>query len=117
MAEAPQVAFDQGTPIEHQEQKQVLTTAQVYPYWNEAHVLPPLSTHLPLHQTMSMTIFGLRKRNFWILFGIILLVVIATIGGSVGGALAVRDKSEYISPVPTPKPYEPPAYTSHQFPA
>jgi hypothetical protein len=37
------------------------------------------------------TILGLRKRNFWIFIAILSVVVCATIGGSVGGSLAVRN--------------------------
>jgi hypothetical protein len=37
------------------------------------------------------TILGLRKRNFWIFVAIMSVVVCATIGGSIGGSLAVRN--------------------------
>jgi hypothetical protein len=100
MADAPQVAFDQGTPIAHQEQKQVFTTAGVQPYWNGAHDLPPL-TPSPLERPPSRTIFGLRRQNFWTLFAIILVIAGATIGGSVGGVLAVKNIPKYIFPIPT----------------
>jgi hypothetical protein len=37
------------------------------------------------------TIFGLRRRNFWVLVAILLVAVDAALGGSIGGALAVRN--------------------------
>ena len=38
-------------------------------------------------------ILGLRRRNFWILVALAIVLVGATIGGSIGGVLAVQNKS------------------------
>lgn len=40
------------------------------------------------------TVCGLRKRTFWILVGVALVVVAAAVGGGVGGALASRPSSD-----------------------
>lgn len=60
---------------------------EIYPY-ND-----PGATHHNQAGAMYRddTILGLRKRNFWILIAILSVVVCATIGGSVGGSLAVRN--------------------------
>jgi hypothetical protein len=39
------------------------------------------------------TMFGMRRRSFWILVVIGIFVVAATIGGSIGGSLAVSNKA------------------------
>ena len=38
-------------------------------------------------------IFGIRRRNFWILVSLAIVLVGATIGGSIGGVLAVQNKA------------------------
>ncbi|KAF3032450.1 hypothetical protein E8E12_000774 [Didymella heteroderae] len=40
------------------------------------------------------TTCGLRRRTFWVLLGVALVVVAAAVGGGVGGALASRSSSE-----------------------
>lgn len=47
--------------------------------------------------TPPQTICGLRKRTFWILVGVALIVVAAAVGGGVGGALASRSSSNATS--------------------
>lgn len=42
----------------------------------------------------AQTICGLRKRTFWILLGVALVIVAAAVGGGVGGALASRSSSK-----------------------
>lgn len=44
--------------------------------------------------TPAQTICGLRKRTFWILLGVALVVVAAAVGGGVGGALASRSSND-----------------------
>lgn len=58
---------------------------EMYPHYGGQHS----------EQRQPRTILGLRRRNFWILFGVILIIVAATIGGSVGGSLAVQ-RSKYV---------------------
>lgn len=45
-------------------------------------------------QAAPQTICGLRKRTFWILLGVALVIVAAAVGGGVGGALASKSSSE-----------------------
>lgn len=42
------------------------------------------------------TVFGLRRRNFWILFVLIVTLMAGTSGGSMGGALAV-ERAKYVA--------------------
>ncbi|KAL6878910.1 hypothetical protein J3F83DRAFT_266060 [Trichoderma novae-zelandiae] len=68
-------------------------------------------------------IFGLRKRTFWILAGIVLaLAVAAAVGGGVGGGLASRkdkggassgDEASTTSSTPTPTTSPPPSSTTN----
>jgi hypothetical protein len=44
-----------------------------------------------LEQSGHRKILGLRRRTFWILAIVILLIAGAVVGGSVGGSLAVRN--------------------------
>jgi hypothetical protein len=95
MADAPQVAYDRTLPTayhgshDHRQEKLPVPMSppkqQAYAYYGEAKEPTP----------QSRTILGLRKRNFWILVVVAIVIVAATIGGSVGGSLAVR-KSEYV---------------------
>ena len=58
----------------------------VPPYYNPDSSLP---------QTPAPTICGIRRRTFWIIAGIVGLVVIAAaVGGGVGGALSNRSSAE-----------------------
>jgi hypothetical protein len=41
-------------------------------------------------EAKCLTILGLRRRNFWVLVALALILTAAIVGGSVGGALAVR---------------------------
>jgi hypothetical protein len=43
-----------------------------------------------LGEVKRPTILGLRRRNFWILVALALILTAAIVGGSVGGTLAVR---------------------------
>ncbi|KAJ8115986.1 hypothetical protein OPT61_g2496 [Boeremia exigua] len=49
-------------------------------------------------QQPPQTICGLRKRTFWILVGVAVVVVAGAVGGGVGGALASRSSSDSSSP-------------------
>jgi hypothetical protein len=94
MADAPQLAYDQSPPLAHShvESKRNMVIGETHRYWDDSpssapQVVPPTPQH--------RTILGLRRRNFVLLFGIILVIAIATIGGSIGGSLAVRN-SKYV---------------------
>jgi hypothetical protein len=67
---------------------EVLARDEAYSYWNDTHnpALPPPAQSKAQHGT----ILGLRRRNFWIISTLVFIIVGATIGGSVGGAMAVR---------------------------
>jgi hypothetical protein len=94
MADAPQLAYDQSPPLAHShvEPKRDMVIGETHRYWDDSpssapQVVPPTPQH--------RTILGLRRRNFVLLFGIILVIAIATIGGSIGGSLTVRN-SKYV---------------------
>lgn len=89
MSEAPEVAFDRMTPVVHQQQKQDIGREEAQGYWNDTHnsTIPPYVEPKSQHGT----ILGLRRRYFWTILVVALLLVGATIGGSVGGTLAVRN--------------------------
>jgi hypothetical protein len=94
MADAPQLAYDQSPPLAHShvEPKRNMVIGETHRYWDDSpssapQVVPPTPQH--------RTILGLRRRNFVLLFGTILVIAIATIGGSIGGSLAVRN-SKYV---------------------
>jgi hypothetical protein len=93
MSDAPQVAYTQGAleayPVHHQQEDKI-HKQDVQPYFADTTQSTP--------QVPPETILGLRRRNFWILFAVIVLVVCATIGGSVGGSLAVQ-KSKYVGTI------------------
>lgn len=50
---------------------------------------PPAESQAP-----AKTMCGLRKRNFWILFVLVLVVLAAALGGGIGGGLAANKGSE-----------------------
>jgi hypothetical protein len=81
MSDAPQVVYSSAPQAvfrakHHEQPKQEIET-----YPSEALV--------PAH--FSSTILGVHRRDFWILVTILLVVNSASVGGSVGGALAVRN--------------------------
>lgn len=40
-------------------------------------------------------IFGFRRRTFWVIFGVLVLVILGgAVGGGVGGGIAVKNKNE-----------------------
>jgi hypothetical protein len=90
MSDAPQVAYDVSPQPYHDDHSQKLpvpaTTLmqkpETYAYYDEGH---------QLSRSHPSTILGLRKSNFWILVLIAFIVVAVTIGGSVGGSMAVRN--------------------------
>ncbi|KAF3034343.1 hypothetical protein E8E11_000442 [Didymella keratinophila] len=76
--------------------------AHKYPYYaptdNSPEAVPSAGTDTnkiayesaEYEQAAPQTICGLRKRTFWILLGVALVLVAAAVGGGVGGALASR---------------------------
>ena len=95
MADGPQLAnrnnypeytrYDQSKPAELYDQAQ-------------PGLIPATETNRPVPyidgtKTTQATILGIRRRNFWILVALAVILVGATIGGSVGGSLAVRGTS------------------------
>jgi hypothetical protein len=100
MADAPQVVYDQSPPLAHSnvEPKRDPMGQESHTYWDDAprSAPPPFSAApYPTQPSQQKTILGVRRRNFCVLFGIILAIAIATIGGSIGGSLAVRN-SKYV---------------------
>ena len=83
MADAPQVAYSNlpHTGEVHQVHRQGQSMQGDYPYFN--------NTSGPAHQ--PLTILGFRRRNFYIIATIVLILVGVTIAGSVGGSLAVQN--------------------------
>lgn len=82
MADAPQVAYGDAHLESYGAQHRAAHKEGVYVY-------PEVVEDEPKR---SGTILGLRRRNFWILVAFIAVIACATIGGSVGGSLAVRNR-------------------------
>ncbi|KAF2258902.1 hypothetical protein CC78DRAFT_476888 [Lojkania enalia] len=57
-------------------------------------------------QVRQQTICGVQRKQFWILFGVVVAIILgAAIGGGIGGAMASRNKSNSMpTSVPTPTP-------------
>jgi hypothetical protein len=98
MADAPQVAYAGAYPEVHNE----TPPSKHHEVYNDTvpskHHGPPSQDIRAYHhpeensiQKLRRTILGMRRRNFWILLAIALVIVAATIGGSVGGSMAVRN--------------------------
>jgi hypothetical protein len=98
MADAPQVAYAGAYPEVHNE----TPPSKHHEVYNDTvpskHHGPPSQDIRAYHhpeensiQKPRRTILGMRRRNFWILLAIALVIVAATIGGSVGGSMAVRN--------------------------
>jgi hypothetical protein len=80
--------------------------AHKYPYYaptdNPPEAVPSAGTDTnkiayesaEYEQAAPQKICGLRKKTFWILLGVALVVIAAAVGGGVGGALASRSSSE-----------------------
>lgn len=49
----------------------------------------------------SRTIFGLRRRTFWIVIMVVLVIIAAIIGGAVGGTVGSNHKGKSIAPSST----------------
>ena len=97
MADAPQLAYDQTPALAHtyvepkRDSMNAPMRAEGHRYWDDPPSgTPPISPAQEI-PSQSRTILGLRRRNFILLFGIILVIAIATIGGSIGGSLAVKN--------------------------
>ena len=95
-ADAPQLAYDHESPIAYVRQDEYIESKEKTFYNYHDHT--PIDTSKSQieapdsSQTQQRTVLGLRRRNFWILFIGLIIIVAATIGGSVGGALAVRNR-------------------------
>lgn len=90
MADGPQVVRTDEYPETYEKQNDPSKAMYYYSQTvNEKEESYPEVVSKPEQRT----ILGLRRRNFWILIGIALVVLAATIGGSVGGALAVKNSS------------------------
>jgi hypothetical protein len=96
MADAPQVAFDNGSAEVYRDNHRL----EIYPQAPETHAYykdPEREHYVQEHDTAQTTarkpktILGVRPKYFWILVGIAIIIVGATIGGSVGGSMAVRN--------------------------
>lgn len=96
MTNAPQVAYE-NYPI-HVDAHNDLISSEDHNSGTSMSLLQIDQTENPNpdvnngDQTISnpKQILGLRMRNFWILIGIAAFVVAASVGGSVGGSLAIR---------------------------
>ena len=86
MADAPQVVEGGGHNA-----PQVVDEHYAYHLseGGQKEAYPSYDSHQGAQRQPAM-ILGLRRRNFWILVGVLLVVVAATVGGSVGGTLAVQ---------------------------
>ncbi|KAF2827846.1 hypothetical protein CC86DRAFT_465677 [Ophiobolus disseminans] len=111
MADAPQVAYEDAHPEVYQreaglEHQQAPQNPEVHAYYGKADAY---EEHVPVRATP--TILGIRRRNFWILAVIAAVIVAATISGSVGGAMAVRDSGskadQVVQQTPTPTSAQP----------
>ncbi|KAI8932929.1 hypothetical protein NX059_010400 [Plenodomus lindquistii] len=102
MADAPQVAYENGPVQADWDQYKYLHTtgpdSTVQDGATDGGFAQP--SHADKHQDTteeelpkSSTILGLRSRNFWILVVLAIAFVAIAIGGSVGGTLAVQNKS------------------------
>jgi hypothetical protein len=91
MADGPQVVQTDEFPESYKNDK-----TQAAPFYD--HAQPHMVNghdHAPYEhdaQSKHATILGLRRRNFWILTAFAIVILGATIGGSIGGSLAVRNK-------------------------
>lgn len=90
MADAPQVVYGDSRPEVYR--PEIAHCQQAPPrkqefgaYYDDSHAERDVPRRDPA------TILGVRLRNFWILVVVAIVIVAATIGGSVGGAMAVRD--------------------------
>jgi hypothetical protein len=94
MADAPQVAHTSPYPESYQKYDQA-------PEHYDASQHSPASAHNLYHPTPYVekprqdTILGIRRRNFWILVILAIVISAVVIGASVGGSLAVR-KAGYV---------------------
>ncbi|KAF2826897.1 hypothetical protein CC86DRAFT_416645 [Ophiobolus disseminans] len=96
MANAPQVAhappYPEYNPHGHDQIYQLALSPD-----------PTLAAVQARHHEAPNKIFGLRRRNFWMLATLAIILVAVTIGGSVGGVMAVqnKDQKEAVSAVVT----------------
>jgi hypothetical protein len=108
MAQAPEVAYDTTARPEvlHEAPEAYSDAPRIYPGAPHTYSVAPQKeeTHAHYYEPKGheesgatkdhITILGIRRRNFWILVGLVVLIVGATIGGSVGGSMAVRRKED-----------------------
>lgn len=88
MADAPQVAYAGPWPeADRRHQPPALSPEHK---WEDA----PQAHHGAYSPTTEKKILGLRRRNFWILCLLALILVGAIVGGSVGGVAAVQKKND-----------------------
>ncbi|KAF2846093.1 hypothetical protein T440DRAFT_472093 [Plenodomus tracheiphilus IPT5] len=90
--------------------------AQKYPYYSPesipAHPNITTDTHKETYQTAvheqnhARTICGIRRKTFWIVLAVAIVVVVGAVGGGVGGALASRS-SNNTGNVPSTDPKRP----------
>ena len=85
MGDAPQVVNADQTP-----------EYVVQPYKEDKTLAPQTILHAP-HVVESFPqrqseIFGIRNRTFWIIVLVAIVVVAASVGGSVGGSLALQNR-------------------------
>jgi hypothetical protein len=92
MADAPQLAYDHELPIAYARQDEHIESKEkTYYNYHDNTPIDATHSHKETLDSPQRTVLGLRRRNFWILFVTIVIIVAATIGGSVGGSLAVRN--------------------------
>lgn len=93
MADGPQVVDDQVTNAKYIAPEQVVPSSlnQTYSHVYDSAVESGQNDSKSLKRTEHQTVCGIRRCTFWILVVSALLVIGITIGGSVGGTLAVQD--------------------------
>lgn len=79
MADAPQVAYGDAD-LEH----------VVTPFSQEKATI--LHDHIKPAPQALLKIFGVRRRSFWLVLVVAIVVIAVSVGGSVGSLLAVRSK-------------------------
>lgn len=94
MADAPQVTYASPWLVSNQQSRQSALSPQRE--WEGALQVHHQGAH---DSNTRRTILGLRRHNFAILCSLALILLGATVGGSVGGAAVVQKKSEvYVHP-------------------
>lgn len=99
MADAPQVVFAQSHLEVDRTQEQPHSVCAYYQTPEPSPIHSPEPTKAAAAQdqitdTAALQVsrvLGLRRKHFWTLFSVAIVLVVGTIGGSVGGVLAVQN--------------------------